>query len=100
MTEFLTVDSTLGSDFSSTTQTVNATYSIGATLCVPTKPNPNTNQNGGGSTIQFLIHGIGFDRSYWDFPINPETGATPNTASYVQVAARAGYSTLAIDRLG
>lgn len=50
--------------------------------------------------IQFLQHGIGFDRSYWDFALNTIDGTSPNNASYVQVANAAGYATLAIDRLG
>jgi pimeloyl-ACP methyl ester carboxylesterase len=45
-------------------------------------------------TVQLLVHGYSYSRYYWDFPYQPET------YSYVHAAARAGYPTLAIDRLG
>jgi pimeloyl-ACP methyl ester carboxylesterase len=42
-----------------------------------------------------LTHGIGFDRSYWDFPYHNYN------YSYVYAAVdQAGYSTLSWDRLG
>jgi pimeloyl-ACP methyl ester carboxylesterase len=61
-------------------------YNISATLC-----RPETVDNG---VLQILTHGIGFDKSYWDLP--------PPFAnySYVATVVDAGYSTLAIDRLG
>ncbi|KAK9492587.1 catalytic protein [Lipomyces doorenjongii] len=42
-------------------------------------------------TVQFLVHGIGFDKSYWDFA---------KQYSYIDVAAAAGYPTFSYDRLG
>jgi len=71
------------------TENVTGTYSISAQLCVP--PSDNQAKN---STVQFLIHGIGFDKSYWDFPY------APANYSYVQAVNKAGYTTFAIDRLG
>ncbi|KAH8707061.1 hypothetical protein GQ44DRAFT_831116 [Phaeosphaeriaceae sp. PMI808] len=44
--------------------------------------------------IQLLNHGIGFDKTYWDLDYNNYN------YSYVNTALAAGYSTLAIDRLG
>jgi pimeloyl-ACP methyl ester carboxylesterase len=44
--------------------------------------------------VQVLTHGLGFDRSYWDFP------AQEYKYSYVNKALERGYSTLAWDRLG
>lgn len=64
-------------------QTVGGTYNIRATLCTP-------KDNLAPSKVQLLTHGIGFDRSYWDFP----------GYSYVDVAAAHGYASLFYDRLG
>ncbi|KLO15170.1 alpha/beta-hydrolase [Schizopora paradoxa] len=77
----------------STSGTVNVsgTYSINAQLCVPPPGSQPATRN---STVQFLIHGIGFDKSYWDFPFDPAN------YSYVQAANKAGFTTFAIDRLG
>lgn len=63
---------------------VSGTYSIGASLCVPAN---NLKPAG----VQFLTHGIGFDRSYWDF--------APGY-SYVDVAVQNGYAAFFYDRLG
>jgi hypothetical protein len=67
-------------------QTLTGTYNISAQYCVP--------DNGSSGTIQVLTHGIGFDKTYWDLEYNNYN------YSYVNVALAAGYSTLAIDRLG
>ncbi|KZP02488.1 alpha/beta-hydrolase [Athelia psychrophila] len=67
--------------------TVSNTYSISGTLCIPK----------GGATnkdhVQYLLHGIGFDSSYWDFSVSEEY-------SYVRASAAAGISTFRYDRLG
>ncbi|KZP10712.1 alpha beta-hydrolase [Athelia psychrophila] len=63
------------------------TYAISGTLCTPK----------GGATnkdsVQYLIHGVGFDSSYWDFSVSEEY-------SYVRASAAAGISTFRYDRLG
>jgi pimeloyl-ACP methyl ester carboxylesterase len=41
-----------------------------------------------------LVHGSTYSRIYWDFPVNPAR------YSATRILARAGYLTLAIDRLG
>ncbi|EPQ54837.1 hypothetical protein GLOTRDRAFT_43185 [Gloeophyllum trabeum ATCC 11539] len=71
-------------------QQLSRTYSISGTLCTPKDVQLKDVDN-----IQYLIHGIGFDSSYWDF-------AVPGTDeySYVSAAAAAGYSTFRYDRLG
>jgi pimeloyl-ACP methyl ester carboxylesterase len=46
-----------------------------------------------GKTVQLLVHGFTYDHRYWDWPDAPQN-------SYVRSAARAGYTTLAIDRIG
>ncbi|CAK4032900.1 alpha beta-hydrolase [Lecanosticta acicola] len=66
------------------TQMINGSYQIGATLCTPAN---NTKPSG----VQILTHGIGFDRSYWDF--------APGY-SYVDVATQNNYATFFYDRLG
>ncbi|KAL1611949.1 hypothetical protein SLS60_000172 [Paraconiothyrium brasiliense] len=66
--------------------TVQGKYKISAKYCQP--------DSGTGSTIQILSHGIGFDKTYWDLSYNNYN------YSYAKVANEAGYSTLAIDRLG
>ncbi|ORY55857.1 Alpha/Beta hydrolase protein [Pseudomassariella vexata] len=66
--------------------TMSSTYSIAATYCEP--------DAGPGKALQILTHGIGFDRSYWDFPTNDYN------YSYVNAALAANYSTFTYDRLG
>ncbi|KAG9007985.1 hypothetical protein FRB94_008310 [Tulasnella sp. JGI-2019a] len=71
------------------TKSVSATYSISGTWCSP--------QSGADdSVVQLLVHGIGFDSSYWNFG-GP---GIPSNHSYVEWAAAAGYNTFRYDRLG
>jgi hypothetical protein len=44
------------------------------------------------NTIQFLTHGVGFDKSYWDY--------NSSQHSYIDFMANQGYITLSYDRLG
>jgi hypothetical protein len=63
-------------------------YNISAKYCKPQaddKANP---------TVQVLIHGIGFDKTYWDLSYNDYN------YSYIDVAVAAGYHTVSIDRFG
>jgi pimeloyl-ACP methyl ester carboxylesterase len=48
------------------------------------------------STVQVLVHGITYDHTYWDIP-DPDGG---DRYSWEAAAAKAGYATLAIDRIG
>jgi pimeloyl-ACP methyl ester carboxylesterase len=57
---------------------------IAGTLCAPP----------GATTVQLLVPGWTYNRSYWSLPYQP------GTYSYVNRANAAGYATLAIDRLG
>jgi pimeloyl-ACP methyl ester carboxylesterase len=59
---------------------------VKAQLCLPADPTP--------ATVQLLVHGGTYNRTYWDFPYQPEH------YSYVRAATAAGYATLAIDRVG
>jgi len=70
---------------------VTATYGISGILCTPKKSNgkPST-------TVQLLVHGIGFDSSYYNF-----VGQDISEGySYVRTAAEHGYTTFRYDRLG
>ncbi len=48
----------------------------------------------GATTVQVLIPGGTYDRSYWD------VGVQPGTRSFTRAQNAAGFATLAIDRLG
>ena len=66
------------------TQKVQGNYGIGATLCMPpdqTKPD----------SVQFLTHGLGFDRTYWDFGLG---------YSFADTATHNGHAAFFYDRLG
>jgi pimeloyl-ACP methyl ester carboxylesterase len=66
---------------------ISGTYSISTKLCWP-----ESLQSPSNSSIQLLTHGVGFDKSYWDF--------YSASYSYQDAAAKAGYATLSYDRLG
>ncbi|KZT28707.1 alpha beta-hydrolase [Neolentinus lepideus HHB14362 ss-1] len=73
-----------------TKQPLSRNYSISGTLCIPMN-----GQVKNTSHVQYLIHGIGFDSSYWDFAVNDT-----DEYSYISAAAAAGYSTFRYDTLG
>lgn len=62
---------------------------LSGTLCTPNSSNSNSTH------VQLLLHGVGFDSSYWDF--SPDGS---DDYSYVSAAADAGYTTFRYDRLG
>lgn len=84
--DYLTVNSTLPAKVVGAKRTFQANYFVDASLCYP------VNGCVDNSTIQILSHGVGFDKSYWDF--------YNETYSYVDHAALAGYTTFAYSRLG
>ncbi|KAJ5890618.1 uncharacterized protein N7473_006846 [Penicillium subrubescens] len=63
---------------------ITRAYDINFRYC---EPNQGVSRNG---IVQILTHGLGFDKSYWDF----------EGYSYIASATAAGYSTLSYDRLG
>merc|ERR1711990_588409 len=69
---------------------VSNTYDISGTLCVPKnrKGKPET-------TVQLLVHGIGFDSSYWSFGGE----GIDEGYNFVRQAADEGYTTFRYDRL-
>lgn len=83
--EIVQINSTFPEQSIQGNSTVAGTYSINAKLCLPVSGNNNS------STIQFLTHGIAFDKAYWDFA---------EGYSYVDAAAVAGHATFFYDRLG
>ena len=84
--ETFQVNSTIGKQLVGDETTVSGTYGIYSQLCFPASPGTiNT------TTLQFLIHGSGFDRAYWNL--------APGY-SYVDAAAEQGYTTFLYDRLG
>jgi len=84
--EFLQVDTTLSSRVLGAKHNVSGIYHINGKLCFPVGSSPNA------SLVQFLTHGVGFDKGYWDF--------YSATYSYQDAAAVAGYTTFSYDRLG
>ncbi|KAK8212545.1 Alpha/Beta hydrolase protein [Phyllosticta capitalensis] len=87
-TQYLTSTSTLVQTLTGPDATVSGTFNIHAKLCFPLLSLPPLVTP---PTVQFLIHGIGFDKGYWDF--------APGY-SQVDAAAAAGYATFTYDRLG
>ncbi|CAO1636796.1 unnamed protein product [Parajaminaea phylloscopi] len=71
------------------TQPNNQTYTIQSTYCTPKK---GGSQNG---SLIVGVHGIGFNRRYWDFRPNGT-----NEYSFVRQATSYGYSVFTYDRLG
>jgi len=84
-------------------KSATASYTIGATICIP-------NKNGGGNkTLLVASHGLGYDRRhvvtpvfildancfrYWDSEVDP------GNYSFVDFAISQGYSVFFYDRLG
>lgn len=60
-------------------------------LCLP-KSKPNT------GVVQLLVHGITYDHRYWN--IADPANAKGDRYSWEAAAAKAGYATLALDRIG
>ena len=73
-------------------QNFTGTFNISVEYCTPNQKGPKA------STIQFLTHGLGFDKKYWDFRL---PSVPKNTQySYITTALANGYSTFSWDRLG
>ncbi|WP_344657348.1 alpha/beta hydrolase [Catenulispora subtropica] len=58
---------------------------VDGTLCLPAA---------GTTQVDVLIHGAGYNRTYWDWPV------APDTYSYVDKTLAAGRATFAYDRVG
>ena len=69
--------------------TVVGEYDISVKFCKPDAA------KGTSPTVQVLTHGLGFDKTYWDLPLNNYN------YSYIDMAVdEYGFCTLSIDRLG
>lgn len=84
--EMTQINSTLVKKISGGPQTIQGTYGIYSQLCFP-----KTSKAINSTTLQFLIHGGHFGRSYWD---------NAPGYSYIDYAAEQGYTTFFYDRLG
>lgn len=69
-------------------QNVTADFAIDGSFCT-TNGDYDRSQD-----IQVLSHGLGFDKSYWDF------GGEDSEYNYVRAATNAGYATMAWSRPG
>ena len=67
---------------------VNVTFTIDASYCTEAIIHPASQD------VQILTHGLGTDKSYWDF------GGADSKYNYVRAATKAGYATLAWSRPG
>jgi pimeloyl-ACP methyl ester carboxylesterase len=72
--------------------TLTKTFNVEGAVCTPNRPNANT------STLYLATHGLGFNRSYWDF--YPPTTPSDPRYSYIHAATAAGYTVLTYNRLG
>jgi pimeloyl-ACP methyl ester carboxylesterase len=68
-----------------------ANQQLSARLCEPGA------SGAAARTLLVLVHGITYDRNYWDIP--DPTGHT-DRYSFVSAALRAKFSTLSVDRIG
>lgn len=82
---------TPGSNLTVPLATVLPGQAVFVKLCLP-RGKPTTH------AIEVLVHGITYDHRYWNIadPADPEG----NRYSWEAAAAKAGYATLAIDRIG
>lgn len=70
---------------------LSKTFTIVGDYCTPANPGSNAD------IVHVLTHGIGFNRSYWDFYL--PSNSDPQY-SYIYAATSAGYSTISWNRLG
>jgi pimeloyl-ACP methyl ester carboxylesterase len=96
LTTTASVDSLLAliaSSNTSTYTTVTASFNVSARYCEPEVKIPSR-----ASSIQFLVHGITYNKDYWSalgFP-----GYDPEIYSWIEYASQRGYPTLSVDRVG
>ncbi|KAJ9654826.1 hypothetical protein H2198_006181 [Neophaeococcomyces mojaviensis] len=73
---------------------LTATYNISGEYCWPTNIAPVSTS----PTLQILSHGLGFNRSYWDFRLL--TNVSDPQYSYISSATSLGHHTISYNRLG
>jgi pimeloyl-ACP methyl ester carboxylesterase len=69
-------------------ENVTVIFSIDASFCT------EDGASSDGQDVQILTHGVGFDKSYWDF------GGQDSGYNYIRAATNAGYATLHWSRPG
>ena len=84
--ELIKVDTTIAVTAAGPANRFTSKFRIAARLCYPSALDPDKVK-----TVQLLTHGFTLSKDYWDFP---------GDLSHVRAATRAGYATLAYDRLG
>ncbi|OQN96934.1 hypothetical protein B0A48_16908 [Cryoendolithus antarcticus] len=70
-------------------ENLSATFDISLRYC-----EPDHRRHASAKGVQVLSHGLGFDKSYWDF------GGQGSEYNYISSAIAAGFATLSYDRLG
>ncbi|PPQ76378.1 hypothetical protein CVT26_015386 [Gymnopilus dilepis] len=86
ITNFTSIDSNITADVVHGQTTLKTTYNIWTLLCLPPNAKP--------SVVEFAVHGINFDHSYWIF------GGDGSPYNYADVALKAGHAIFIYDRLG
>ncbi|KAF8955634.1 hypothetical protein BDZ97DRAFT_1856429 [Flammula alnicola] len=87
ITKFTSLTSNVTKDDIQGQTSLNATYNIWTLLCLPSGSNTS-------STVEFAIHGVNFDHTYWNF------GGDGSPYNYVDAAIKAGHAIFIYDRLG
>lgn len=80
------INSTVGEQLVGGQTNISGTWGIYSQLCFPLATGSIN-----ATTVQFLIHGLGADYSYWD---------NAPDYSFIDFAAQQGYTTFVYDRLG
>ncbi|PFH48441.1 hypothetical protein AMATHDRAFT_5789 [Amanita thiersii Skay4041] len=86
VTRLASQNSNVTVEIGTSTYQLNKSYDIWSKLCVPVHFKRGT--------LEFAIHGINFDHSYWDF------GGEGSQYNYVEAAVNAGHAIFIYDRLG
>jgi pimeloyl-ACP methyl ester carboxylesterase len=85
--QYLSANSNVTTQVNGGQTTTSGSFNIHAKLCYPASAKSQDSYN----SLLFLIHGIGYDKSYWDLA---------SGFSFVDYAASQGYPTFSYDRLG
>ncbi|KAF8955647.1 hypothetical protein BDZ97DRAFT_1926508 [Flammula alnicola] len=86
ITKFTSLTSNVTKDDIQGQTSLNATYKIWTLLCLPS--------NSTASTVEFAIHGLNFDHTYWNF------GGDSSPNNYVDAAIKSGHAIFIYDRVG
>ncbi|KAH9475537.1 hypothetical protein JR316_0012652 [Psilocybe cubensis] len=90
ITKVTSLSSNVTADVLQGQRNLTANYKIWSLLCLPV----TVSSERAITTVEFAVHGINFDHSYWNF------GGKGSKYNYVDVANRAGHAVFLYDRLG